>query len=366
MRAKEFLEFLEICQYLGKIFVKGHYSNPSCRVDYSKTISDSNPVGGIILSHGQCDMNRQRMLFITKLDRAFHVKCLYREVVRIVSSGIEVSTMAAQTLEYEYPFPNCIYTIRRDEIDGPILKYAKVGDQIVHRWECLSDAYGLLVHNCYVEDGQGEKQIIIDEQGCHTDRTLLGDPTYVESLNMAYRESLVFKFADRVIVRFQCQIRLCVKEGGGCIGVTPPMCLDEKQNQKISELFITTSGPAIHYTLEVNNTEIQLKRRRLIRSSVSERSKLTIDADLISQPVYVLDADDDDAGDNSDRIWRNTPELCVSNALFIILVSVIIVALLALTASTIWLMHRWLRPSGGVVNEYYKKRYASHINALSF
>lgn len=29
----------------------------------------------------------------------------------------------------------------------------------------ISDFYGLLVHNCYVEDGQGEKQIIIDENG---------------------------------------------------------------------------------------------------------------------------------------------------------------------------------------------------------
>lgn len=34
--------------------------------------------------------------------------------------------------------PKCTYTIRKDEIDGPILKYARVGDQIVHRWECES------------------------------------------------------------------------------------------------------------------------------------------------------------------------------------------------------------------------------------
>lgn len=55
---------------------------------------------------------------------------------------------------------------------------------------------------------------------CHTDRILLGDPTYVEALNLAYRESFVFKFADRVSVRFQCEIRLCMKEDDGCDGVT--------------------------------------------------------------------------------------------------------------------------------------------------
>lgn len=48
------------------------------------------------------------------------------------------SALATQAVEYDYPFPNCIYTIRKDEIDGPILKYARVGEQIVHRWECLS------------------------------------------------------------------------------------------------------------------------------------------------------------------------------------------------------------------------------------
>ncbi|EFO24074.2 cuticlin 1 [Loa loa] len=311
-------------EFRGKVFVKGHYNNPNCRVDYGKPILDSkNPVGSITLSHGQCDMNRQRMiqpegmqlstilvisfhpLFITKLDRAFHIRCMYREIVRAVSSGIEVSAIATQGLEYQYPFPNCIYTIRRDEIDGPILKYARVGDQIVHRWECLSDVYGLLVHNCYVEDGQGEKQIIIDENGCHTDRTVLGDPTYVESLNMAYRESLVFKFADRIIVQFKCQIRLCVRDGGGCIGITPPMCYDEKE--KTNEVFVTTDDSVVNHAIKLNDvTDIHSKKRRLMRSSVSERSRLIVDADLISQLVYVLDADDDDgAGDELRNFHKN-------------------------------------------------------------
>ena len=49
---------------------------------------------------------------------------------------------------------------------------------------------------------------------------VLGDPTYVEDLNMAYRESNVFKFADKVGVRFMCEIKLCLKVDGGCEGVT--------------------------------------------------------------------------------------------------------------------------------------------------
>ncbi|VDK88398.1 unnamed protein product [Litomosoides sigmodontis] len=261
-------------EFRGKVFVKGHYSNPNCRIDYGKAILDSkNPAGGITLSHGQCDMNRQRLLFITKLDRAFHIRCMYREIVQPVSSGIEhemieilfynnpltallYSALATQAVEYDYPFPNCIYTIRKDEIDGPILKYARV------------DAYGLLVHNCYVEDGQGEKQIIIDENGCHTDRTVLGDPTYVESLNMAYRESLVFKFADRVIVRFQCQIRLCIKDTGACAGITPPMCSDEKE-QRNEKFATTTTASGSIVDRATNVTKLALLRRSFLTGRMS-------------------------------------------------------------------------------------------------
>uniref|UniRef100_A0A1I7X5P8 ZP domain-containing protein n=1 Tax=Heterorhabditis bacteriophora TaxID=37862 RepID=A0A1I7X5P8_HETBA len=134
--------------------------------------------------------------------------------------------LPTESVSFDLPMPSCSYTIRKDSLDGDILRYARVGDQVVHRWQCDSEEYGVLVHNCYVEDGQGEKQRIVDDNGtptafrCHTDHFLLGDPTYVEALNMAYRESFVFKFADKVAVRFQCEIRLCLKEDGGCDGIT--------------------------------------------------------------------------------------------------------------------------------------------------
>lgn len=39
------------------------------------------------------------------------------------------------------PMPECTYTIRKDELDGPILRHARVGEQVVHRWECRSGKF---------------------------------------------------------------------------------------------------------------------------------------------------------------------------------------------------------------------------------
>lgn len=43
-----------------------------------------------------------------------------------------------QTVQNDPPMPQCTYTIRKDELNGQILKYARVGDQVVHVWECES------------------------------------------------------------------------------------------------------------------------------------------------------------------------------------------------------------------------------------
>uniref|UniRef100_F1L6E1 Cuticlin-1 n=1 Tax=Ascaris suum TaxID=6253 RepID=F1L6E1_ASCSU len=357
--------------FTGKVFVKGHYNNPDCRVDYGKMTKDGHPVGGIKLSHGQCDMDRQRMiqpegmqfstvlvisfhpLFITKIDRAFHIKCLYREAAKTVSSGLEVSVLPTQSLEYDFPMPVCTYTIRKDEIDGPILKYARVGDQIVHRWECQSDMYGVLVHSCYVEDGQGEKELIIDEKGCHTDRTLLGDPTYVEALNMAYRESLVFKFADRVVVRFQCEIRLCLKEGGGCSGITPPLCFDGDHHHLSQRSMVSSSTLPTNSTGAFNDTEKSKRnlKRRYARSIDVSTAKPTFDTDLISQSVYVLDSEDESTGRMDDTTFESLKhsasrkEVCVSATIFAVLLSSLLIVFLLVTAIALWIFMKWYRVS---------------------
>ncbi|KAK5980081.1 ZP domain-containing protein [Trichostrongylus colubriformis] len=225
-------------EFQGKVYVKGSYSKPECRAEYSTKTAGHSSTQGIKVEHGACNMSRQRLvppegmvlstvfvisfhpLFITKADKIFEIRCMYKESSHSVTANLDVSMFPSEQLPMVSVSPTCSYTIRRDSLDGEILAYAKVGDQVVHRWHCDTEEFGILVHSCVVEDGQGQKELIVDEQGCHTDRLLLGDPTYVAALNMAYREAYIFKFADRISVRFRCEIRLCFKFDGGCEGVT--------------------------------------------------------------------------------------------------------------------------------------------------
>uniref|UniRef100_A0A914RWZ6 ZP domain-containing protein n=1 Tax=Parascaris equorum TaxID=6256 RepID=A0A914RWZ6_PAREQ len=178
--------------------------------------------------------------------------------------------------------------------------------------------YGVLVHSCYVEDGQGEKELIIDEKGCHTDRTLLGDPTYVEALNMAYRESLVFKFADRVV---------------------PPLCFD---------------GDHHHLSQRSMKSKRNLKRR-YVRSTGVSMAKPTFDTDLISQSVYVLDSEDEPTGRMDDATFEplkhsaSLKEVCVSTTIFAVLLSSLLIVFLIVTAIALWIFMKWYRisESGG-------------------
>lgn len=45
-------------------------------------------------------------------------------------------------------------------------------------------------------------------------------PDYTKDLAMAFQEAHVFKFADKTITRFTCQIKICIKAGNGCDGIT--------------------------------------------------------------------------------------------------------------------------------------------------
>lgn len=55
---------------------------------------------------------------------------------------------------------------------------------------------------------------------CSVDRHLLGTPDYSDTLRLAFKETHVFKFADKPMLQFQCQISVCIKYDNGCTGIT--------------------------------------------------------------------------------------------------------------------------------------------------
>lgn len=213
------------------IFVKGRHHEPRCVTRNTNQIT---------IKHEECGLQRERSLnppgvfyrvcavvqlhpqFVTKVDKTFCASCFYMESVKELTQELGVSVLSSTEVAISFPMPQCQYTIRRGSPSGPEIRFATVGEPVFHVWSCPSDSYGMLVQNCYVDDGQGNRILIVDQNGCGVDRYIMQTPNYNAELNMAFQESHVFKFADKTITRFTCQIKVCIQAGGGCDGISPP------------------------------------------------------------------------------------------------------------------------------------------------
>ncbi|ETN84424.1 hypothetical protein NECAME_01650 [Necator americanus] len=160
------------------------------------------------------------------MDRAFHIRCFFLESVKNLHTEFSVGTLKTEVVEQEFQLPECIYQLR-DGINGPTLQYAQVGQRVTHRWSCedgSSWVYGILIHSCFADDGQGNKFELVDDRGCSTDSYLLPQIGYEPNSLSAFTNAQVFKYADKVQLYFTCTVQLCYKHDGGCEGVTPPVC----------------------------------------------------------------------------------------------------------------------------------------------
>nr|CAD2170904.1 unnamed protein product [Meloidogyne enterolobii] len=167
-------------------------------------------------------------LFVTDSDRSYCAQCVYMEanLVDDLERNIAISEMTPNELDPQFDEasnPHCSYSIRKGTVDGPEVHAAVVGETVFHVWQCSSENVGILVQNCHVEDLQGDKILIIDQNGCGVDQYLFKTPQYSSDLHTAFLQSSVFKFVDKSMTRFRCQLRLCVKNRGrGCSSTTPP------------------------------------------------------------------------------------------------------------------------------------------------
>ncbi|VDK80944.1 unnamed protein product [Litomosoides sigmodontis] len=271
------LDVITAKPFRGNIFVKGRAKDSTCKQSYEYNSSNSYKI-----SLGRCGMQRLRSInprgvnfvitvivsfhpagFITKNDRAFHVKCFYLEPDTVVTSALHVSPLVTVELRDNLKLPTCEYSVRRDGINGPQLTFANVGETVFHVWVCDGAGMGMLVKKCFVTDGEGTDHPVLDFEGCSLDNFLLSELVYDSSLMRAHAQSQVFKYADSNRLFFTCQIQLCQKTMGYCDGITPPKCLtnaSERRSRRSSSRLksSSTSGQFGESVLEMDVTSSEM------------------------------------------------------------------------------------------------------------
>ncbi|OZC11433.1 zona pellucida-like domain protein [Onchocerca flexuosa] len=211
----------------GYVFIMDHFHKKECRAGPEK-FPDPRSIG-ITIPFTECNLHRYRSLNPRGIFVEMTVVFMFHTLM-----------ITTQFREKMYEMPRCEYTLRRGSQDGPIVEYAQLGEHIYHRWEChdQADTFGMLVHSCYVDNGFGDRVDILDDRGqvdlllassidhfrCGIDPILLMTPDYDETLRLATKSYHVFKYADRPVLQFQCQITLCLKLDASCVGLTPPNC----------------------------------------------------------------------------------------------------------------------------------------------
>ncbi|MCL4135236.1 UNVERIFIED_CONTAM: hypothetical protein GTU68_018225, partial [Idotea baltica] len=88
------------------------------------------------------------------------------------------------------------------------------------------EIYGMSVTSCLVRDGLGwGEQMLINSDGCPVDYEILGPFEYSSTKTTAIVNFQAHKFPYTDSVYYQCNVKLCIKNAGGCDDV-PPVCIE--------------------------------------------------------------------------------------------------------------------------------------------
>nr|CAD2184272.1 unnamed protein product [Meloidogyne enterolobii] len=220
--------FLTEDLFQGRVFVVGHSNETGCSSrDIGKkstsiivkkdncgvvTIRSQNPPGLFVNVKIMISFHEE---FITKIDRGYEISCFYMEAAKTVTFPISVEPNTLQPFTEFAEMPRCRYEVVDPTTQEPV-SVVSVGNKLLHKWTCDStatDLWCMVVHSCFVEDGSGTEFQILTDEGCAIDRYLLDNLEYGPGPLQAQKEAHAFKFADRVVVNFQCSIRLDIRDG---------------------------------------------------------------------------------------------------------------------------------------------------------
>uniref|UniRef100_A0A0N5A9R2 ZP domain-containing protein n=1 Tax=Syphacia muris TaxID=451379 RepID=A0A0N5A9R2_9BILA len=220
--------FLTESVFQGRVFVVGHSNDKRC-VSYETgrrttsisvrkdqcgvvTTRSTNPPGLFVNVKVMISFHEE---FITKVDRGYEISCFYMEADKTVTYPLTVSMQPLEPFTELAEMPRCRYEVV-DPLTMEPISVVSVGSKLLHKWICDSTAPSLwcmTVHSCFVEDGSGTQFVILDDNGCAVDRYLLDNLEYGPGELQAQKEAHAFKFADKVVVNFQCSVKLDIRDG---------------------------------------------------------------------------------------------------------------------------------------------------------
>uniref|UniRef100_A0A0N4ZGA6 ZP domain-containing protein n=1 Tax=Parastrongyloides trichosuri TaxID=131310 RepID=A0A0N4ZGA6_PARTI len=327
----------------GRIFVKGMIDSHECVKTFNG--NNKNAIDFEVLN-GECNMRRSRKIgpdqrgveqavtviisfhdtFITKIDKAYRTTCFYMETDKVVTNSVDVSALPTTDITDTAKMPICTYSVRRGSVTGSIVTYATVGEPVFHVWECDSDMFSMLVHSCFVDDGDGNnRKTIIDEHGCSTDTLILPELLYNQQNNLAYAEVNVFKFADKVTTYFQCAVSTCMISEGMCVGRTPPKCVGAPvtsrnrrsiESKKITAVIRNSSDN----TIMDDPFTMDLSADKIVVLDLDDSQSRKIGNLLNSEKILASALENEEKLETISAIQKNSSQLCLSHSMIIILI----------------------------------------------
>ncbi|XP_074598909.1 cuticlin-1-like [Brevipalpus obovatus] len=300
----------------GLIYPKGLSQNSSCMVEYNShdnvtyvlPLRSCNTMSADVddgIEYFNTVVVQPHPKLVTDQGKGYHVRCKYQTKEKKVDNTFNISTPGATPVTVAAPLPTCSMKILvSDTKEEAIAENVKIGDRLTLSISIdLQPFYGMKVTNCLVRDGLNwAEQPLLNDEGCPIDGEILGPFEYDRNLTRATVSFQAHKFPYTSSVYYQCNVKLCVKEKGGCDDL-PPEC---------------------------NQNELGYRRRKRDTEDFDDSNSLSLRHEEIRDlsvevhsGLYVNEADDDEEVDLiSPKKVTTDDEFCISMRKFAIGVAV--------------------------------------------
>jgi len=343
----------------GMIYPKGLSKNSSCMVEYSQVDSvtyvlplracntmSADVDGGTEYFNTVVVQPHKRL--VTNQGKGYHIRCRYQTQAKTISNNYNTSSLGTTPVLSSAPMPSCSMKILMTESGKEMVaESVKIGDRLTLTIAIDDqDVYGMKVTNCLVRDGLnwGEQPLLNDE-GCPIDDEIMGPFQYSHNKTRATVAFQAHKFPYTSSVYYQCNVRLCLKESGGCEDV-PPDCEQNGLAYRRRRRDTTTSN--------LTNSRRKTSDVHDARVEDQERAAKDISVEVYSG-LYVNEAEENEVSSPADKKSTSSSskrpgseeEFCISMRKFAIGVAIAsILLMLAVVLLVVCILQRRRRRKG--------------------